>query len=63
MWTSLKAVHGHFEVLVFAVECHARVDQLLDLFHGRAFPDADPRRVIVSRAADREFELRRRFVL
>lgn len=35
----LKAVHGHFEVIVIAVGSHKRVDQFLDLFHGRAFPD------------------------
>jgi len=42
----LKAVHGHFEVIVIAVGSHERVHQFLDLFHGRAFRDTDPQRMI-----------------
>ena len=54
-----KAVDRHFEVLVFAVGCHDRIDLLLNLFYGRAFPDADALGAIVSGGMDREFEGRR----
>ena len=54
-----KAVNRHFEVLVFAVGRHDRIDLLLNLFYGRAFPDADALGTVVSGGIDREFEGRR----
>ena len=59
----LKAVHRHFEVFVLAVGAHDRVDQLPDRFNGRALPDAYPRRVIVRRATNGEFKIRRESLL
>jgi hypothetical protein len=56
---ALHAVHRHLEVLVLAVGAHDRVDKLLDRFHRRALPDANPHRVIIRRAVNGEFEFRR----